>query len=607
MKRLLLPLALLGSALVPSHGQTFFVQPHAEYLTPGWRGTAGTEFSSWDVFYSRYNGINYPDMAAPNGTGRLASAAGFTPPAGSLPGNPYAFWHLNNPTITQTGTSTAFIIGPGTEGNIYSFTAPTSYVLADSTPYTLGSVNLQFQTDGSLMDFDSIRLVANGQEYAPTNFVTEYLVSISARGGITNRTGAQWNLTGLGITSYTITFHSATSSNSLQQVLLDTTPTYVEAVQSARTWSAASGDWSTAGNWSGGTVGPVGGNIAVAGGSAVTIDGGTREIGELKLEAPGAFTIGASGDGVLKINTGITAKPAAAAAYVIDAPVQLGSYNISYLNAHATVDFNAPISGDTGMEFNGPGRMRLKADNTFTGSLSVDGGTLEIAGTNTYGGNTIIYKGTLVVKTDAPDGDAGALGMATSAVSLGNAGSVTDPEAVLLIDGAHTVGRNIALGEGDDPKKLGGQNTGTGATFSGTVTLNSTATTVRLFAEDADDVVTFSGALTGGSTSGTLTKTGAGTVIFSGGTKDYLNGTVVSEGTLVFEQSIKLRSLSIGAGATVVLGESGSAFADFSSPGAVPEPSSAVLLLSGASLLLRLRRRSGAGDSPIHPDSELLL
>ena len=56
----------------------------------------------------------------------------------------------------------------------------------------------------------------------------------------------------------------------------------------------------------------------------LTVDGGTRTVGELKLTAPGAFTIGAS-SGVLKINTGITAKPSTAATYVIDAPITMGT------------------------------------------------------------------------------------------------------------------------------------------------------------------------------------------------------------------------------------------------------------------------------------------
>ena len=135
------------------------------------------------------------------------------------------------------------------------------------------------------------------------------------------------------------------------------------------------------------------------------------------------------------------------------------------------------------------------------------------------------------------------------------------------------------------------------------MTLNSTASNISFHAENADDEVTFSGAISGGGPGFTLTKTGAGTVVFSGSDKTFLNATIVAEGTLRVEQSLALRSLSIGAGATVTLAESGSNFANFESAAfrssdsaVVPEPSAALLLLTGTALLLR-RRRPAARNS----------
>ena len=136
----------------------------AENLFSGFLAPSfATDYSAWDVMYSPYNGANYPDFAAPYGGDAFgqpttASAAGFTPPANSSPGDPLAYWDVRNPTITQTGTSTAFIIGPGSAGNIYSFSAPLAYRLSETTPYSLGTVVFQFQTDGSLTDFSSIKL-----------------------------------------------------------------------------------------------------------------------------------------------------------------------------------------------------------------------------------------------------------------------------------------------------------------------------------------------------------------------------------------------------------------------------------------------------------------
>ncbi len=137
----------------------------AGYLFPSPQGegfivpTFATEYSEWNIFYSP-NGANYPDIAGPFGTKQSASSAGFTPPADSSPSNPQAYWNVNNPTITQTNTAAnAFIIGQGVSGNIYSPTGPTSFVVNDTVSQALGTVVFQFQTEGTLVDFSSIKLV----------------------------------------------------------------------------------------------------------------------------------------------------------------------------------------------------------------------------------------------------------------------------------------------------------------------------------------------------------------------------------------------------------------------------------------------------------------
>lgn len=557
MKKLLLRTFILGSSIATLHAQSFFTTPTAQYLTPNWRGTSGTEYSHWDVFYSPNEGINYPDIEAPNGIGQLASEAGFTPPANASPIDPYAYWHLSNPTFRQTVPGVAFIIGPGTAGNIYSFSAAMDYELADTTPYTAGSVVMQYQTDGTLIDTDTIKLVAGGIEYAPTNFITEYKASGSSFGGLQNRTAAQWNLTGLGITDYTITFSSGGSSNSFQEFLLDTTPTYSEAVPSARTWTATSGTWSNAANWSTAAIPSIGGNVVVTGGTSMTVDGGTRTVGELKLTTPGAFTIGSSSGGVLKLNTGIMAEPTSPSTYTINTPVEIGAFNLTFLNANTTLDFNQPISGTTGMYFFGAGKMRLNANNTFAGTLTLDGGTLEISGANSYSGSTTVFGGALVVKANAPSGSAGPLGNASTAIAIGSGGTFGEPEAALLIDGAFTVGRGVTLSAGADPKKLGGRNTGAGATFGGAVTLNSTASGVRFSAENASDKVTFTGAITGGGAAGTVAKTGAGRVVYAGGTsKNYINATNVEAGTLEIASGTSFSgngAMTVSAGASLIV------------------------------------------------------
>lgn len=430
MIRKVLLVSLATSASL--HAQTFFTTT-PRFLTPSWRDSAGTEYSRWDVFYSPYgdplipgDGVNYPDFNAPNGQGDFASALGFTPPANASPSDPYAFWHTANPTLRQTGTDSGFIIGPGTTGNLYSFAEAMAFELADTTPFTAGTVVFQWQTDGQLLDFSTLKLVAGGIEYAPTNFVSEYKASGSARGGITNRAAAQWNLTGLGITSYTIKVAASDSSNSFQEARLDTAPTYVEAVPSARTRTAASGLWSSAAGWSSGSIPVTGGNVTIDSGTSLTVDGSVREVGELKLSVPGAFSFGVSGGGGLKLNTGITATPASAATYTFDVPLTLGSYNLSELNAQTTAIFNGGIGGSAGVYFYGGGKAVLAGASSFSGALTIDAdttvlvhGSLSGSGAVTLLGGTLGGTGTINRPVTLDTGDTIAPGASVGTLTTG--------------------------------------------------------------------------------------------------------------------------------------------------------------------------------------------
>ncbi|MEO8205823.1 MAG: hypothetical protein ABI615_06545, partial [Chthoniobacterales bacterium] len=226
MKKSLLIFALLALVGGTSARAEFL---YTSYLEPSFYLQPNTEYSAWNIFYTPYNNGNYPDSAAPHGIYQTASEAGFTPPVNSSPDDPGAFWHINNPTITQTGTPFAFIVGAGYAGNIYSFSASTSYAMQDTTPYTAGTVLFQFQTEGTPVDFASIKLAYTdglGTHYlSPSEMLREYRSSLSAFGGLDNRTAVQWDLTGLNITSYQILMSSQSPSMSFQQAVLDTSET----------------------------------------------------------------------------------------------------------------------------------------------------------------------------------------------------------------------------------------------------------------------------------------------------------------------------------------------------------------------------------------------
>jgi autotransporter-associated beta strand protein len=128
---------------------------------------------------------------------------------------------------------------------------------------------------------------------------------------------------------------------------------------------------------------------------SLAVDGGVREIGELRLTAPGSFTV-AAGGGTLKLNTGIVATPGSPASYQIEAPVTMGAYNVTHLDAQSTLTFQAPVGGSVGFYLSGTGRMRLLASNPFTGPVTVDVGTLEVAGAKSGAGATTVFEdGTL--------------------------------------------------------------------------------------------------------------------------------------------------------------------------------------------------------------------
>ncbi len=543
MKKILTLFAVfaLGSN-VPAHAEFLY----DSYFIPGFDGQPNTEFSRWNVLYAPNGGANLPDAFAPNGTYQSASAAGFTPPSDSNPLDPLAFWHADNATITQTNGG-HFIIGPGTAGNIYSFSNPGAYELADSTPFTLGTVVFQFQTEGTPVDFSSIRLVYdNGsglQELAATEYLREYRSGSGAFGGFNNRNALQWDLTGLGISEYQIVWSSNESSMSFQQALVDTAASYEAVVPESRTWTGTgSQNWGQSSNWQEGSPSVTNGNVRFEHASATSIQlDRARTVGEIMIDTAANLTI--AGAPTLTSNTGITTTAAATGTYTISSNYQLGAYNLMEIGA-GTVRLDGVVSGAYGLLKSGEGTLILGNNNTFgssTAGIGVQGGTLRIEGNNTFGGSASVLWGRLEVAANANSGS-GALGTATTAITVGASSSlfagITEP-AELVIDGNYTIARNINIEQGSFEKRLGAQNATSGAAFTGNIALigsDLNATDLKLFAQNNDDRVSFSRNLTGGSATSTVSINAdgeSGTVIFSGNNKTYNSATEVLGGTLI--------------------------------------------------------------------------
>ena len=163
------------------------------FVAPFFRGSANSEFGYWEIF------------SRPYATNNLADKPGATTGAGLLQNNPDAF---------LTGS-----------GNIYNFSTTNSFLLTDATSFTLGTVVLQTRTVGNELDYASMILSYSdgfGLHDVTPLFRDELNRDPNAPGGTAVSSLWQWNLTGLGITDYTILFNAANASVSFDSLTLDT-------------------------------------------------------------------------------------------------------------------------------------------------------------------------------------------------------------------------------------------------------------------------------------------------------------------------------------------------------------------------------------------------
>jgi len=359
-KFILFSLLALGS--LPLRAQELF----PNLLTPGFRGDSGTEYTGWNIFTEPYLGLNHGDVAAA----------------------------ASNPTLVQNLTSTAFL----TSGfNIYSFSAATGFEIANNTSGTigaLGTVVFQFDALGTFLDYSTIKLNYSGGSISlnPTSIISESRVISGGFGGYTNRAAMQWNLTGLGITDYTISFQSLGSSTSFNSASLDTSTTNSEVVPLARTFAAggSTANWSETANWSTGVIPSAGANVKVTAGSSLIADA-ANEVGQLTFSQSGSFAL--TGANTLTINTGITLA-AAAGAVTVDAPIRGGGHLFLTAAEATTLTIQGDVSGApaagafpaVGLTKEGKGTVAIVGDINFAGGVAVEAGTLRLSGNNTYGG-----------------------------------------------------------------------------------------------------------------------------------------------------------------------------------------------------------------------------
>jgi hypothetical protein len=164
------------------------------FFVPFFRGSSGSEAGYWETF------------AIPVGEpGNLPDRGGATTDA----------------VLTQTDTN-AFLTG---SGNIYNLNGASVFTLRDATPFTLATVVLQVRTLGSELDYGSVSLIYSNDsgQHSIAPLPRVELNRGSQPGlGATVSSLWQWDLSGLNVTAYSISFRAAAVSLSFDALTLDT-------------------------------------------------------------------------------------------------------------------------------------------------------------------------------------------------------------------------------------------------------------------------------------------------------------------------------------------------------------------------------------------------
>ncbi len=270
-----------------------------------------------------------------------------------------------------------------------------------------------------------------------------------------------------------------------------------------------------------------------SGGSTGTVGSGAiADNGILAFNRSGSFTVDApiSGSGAVQQNGSGTTILTQDETYTGTTTINAGTLQLG--NGGTTGSIQSDITDNGTLAFNRSDTVTYSNVASGTGSLKQVGtGTLILTGANTYSGGTAITQGTLQI------GNGGTTGSITGNVA-DNGALVFDRSDSTEFDGAVS-GAGTLTQEGGGTLVLAGANTYTGGTTiaSGSIQVGNGGTTGAVGGDvtdngalvfDRSNVLVFGGAISG---TGSVSQIGAGTTALTGNST-YTGGTTIAAGTL---------------------------------------------------------------------------
>jgi len=225
-------------------------------------------------------------------------------------------------------------------------------------------------------------------------------------------------------------------------------------------------------------------------------------------DAIGALTFSGghltTGTGTATLTGNVTDNSNTNSQAVIDGKISMSATRIFDTIGHffsPDLKINAMVSGAGGITKNGVGEMNLTASNSFSGLVTLNDGFVEVD--NSF------------------------------ALGTTNNGTVVNAGAVLALRFGVGVGLEALTLAGNGQSIFGALSSSFGSnSWAGNIVLSSNAT----LSVDAGDFLNLSGAISGGFD---LTKTGTGTLIFSGATANtYSGSTFMNEGTMLLSKGV---------------------------------------------------------------------